>query len=500
MGAVRPTNTVEISEFCVMIAHWLGIFQQKRANNGEAMTEANMASLTANAAPELSRSLKSRHVSMIVFGGIIGAGLFIGSSTAISTIGPAAVISYALAGLLVLFVMRMISEMALALPGIQTFPEFARVGIGNWAGFLVGWLYWYFWVVVIAIEAIAGAKIICEWIPQFEIWQVGIVLMAILTGVNLMSAKSYGEFEFWFASSKVVAIIVFIFVAGAFATGLTSPTGPTFSNLTAHGGFAPAGIAAIFAGVATTIFSLCGAEIATLAAAESKDGAKTIAKMTVSVSVRILIFFVLSIFLIVSIVPWNEIQVGASPFAHALRIMGYPAADLMMNAIVLVAVLSCLNSGIYITSRAMFGLAQNRDAPQSCVQLSKSRVPARAILIASLFSYFALAASVLSPDRVFNFLVNSSGAIMLIIYLLIAVAQLRLRSKFEAEAPEKLQVKMWFHPYGTYAAIAGILGVLALMATSRTQAIEFWASILVMAAFLGSYGLKNLLKQGQTRV
>ncbi len=448
----------------------------------------------AASAPELSRSLQSRHVSMIVFGGIIGAGLFIGSSSAISTIGPAAVISYALAGLLVLFVMRMISEMALAMPGVQTFPDFARKGVGNWAGFLVGWLYWYFWVVVIAIEAIAGAKIICQWMPQFAVWQVGVALMAILTAVNLMSAKSYGEFEFWFASSKVVAIIAFIFVAGAYATGLTSPAGPTFANLTAHGGFAPAGITAIFAGVATTIFSLCGAEIATLAAAESKDGTKTIARMTVSVSVRILIFFVLSIFLIVSIVPWNEIQVGVSPFAHALRAMGYPAADLIMNAIVLIAVLSCLNSGIYITSRAMFGLAQNGDAPQPCIQLSRSKVPARAILIASLFSYVALAASVLSPDRVFNFLVNSSGAIMLFIYLIIAAAQLRLRTKFEAEAPEKLQVKMWFHPFGTYAAIAGMVGVLGLMATSKTQSIEFWASVLVTAVFVISYWLKNKLK------
>ena len=439
------------------------------------------------AANQLSRSLKSRHVSMITFGGIIGAGLFVGSSTAISTIGPAAVLSYALAGFLVLLVMRMISEMAMALPGVQTFPDFAREGVGNWAGFLVGWLYWYFWVVVIAIEAIAGAKIINSWFPQFEVWQIGVTLMALLTGVNLLSARSFGEFEFWFASTKVIAIIVFILVAGAYAFGLTSPSGPTFANLTAHGGFAPAGITAIFAGVATTIFSLCGAEIATLAAAESEEGAQTIARMTISVSVRILLFFVLSIFMIVSVVPWNEIEVGVSPFAHALRVMGYPEADLAMNAIVLVAVLSCLNSGIYITSRAMFGLAQNGDAPQSCVQLSKARVPARAILIASLFSYGALAASVLSPDKVFNFLVNSSGAIMLFIYLLIAWAQLRLRARFEAEAPGALKLKMWFHPYGTWAAMAGMIGVLALMGLSPGHRIELWTSVLVTTGFALSW-------------
>ncbi len=462
------------------------------------MTEHTTGISDTAANTHLSRSLKSRHVSMITFGGIIGAGLFVGSSTAISTIGPAAVLSYALAGFLVILVMRMISEMALAMPSVETFPDFARLGVGNWAGFLVGWLYWYFWVVVIAIEAIAGGKIICAWFPQFEVWQVGVVLMAVLTGINLLSARSFGEFEFWFASTKVVAIIVFILVAAAYAFGLTSPTGPTFSNLTAHGGFAPVGIAAIFAGVSTTIFSLCGAEIATLAAAESEDGAKTIARMTISVSVRILVFFVLSILMIVSIVPWNEIQTGVSPFAHALRNMGYPGADLIMNSIVLVAVLSCLNSGIYITSRAMFGLAKNGDAPQSCVQLSRSRVPVRAILIASVFSYGALAASVLSPDRVFNFLVNASGAIMLFIYILIAFAQLRSRAQLEAQNPERLQIKMWLYPYATWAAIIAMVAVLAMMGLSKDHAIELWTSLLVAAAFLGFYWIRSSIGRSQT--
>jgi GABA permease len=165
----------------------------------------------------------------------------------------------------------------------------------------------------------------------------------------------------------------------------------------------------------------------------------------------------------------------------------------------LVAVLSCLNSGIYITSRAMFGLAKNGDAPQSCVQLNKAHVPVRAILIASLFSYIALAASVLSPDRDFNFLVNASGAIMLFIYLLIAWAQLRLRAKYEAEAPERLQIKMWLFPYGTWLAIIGIVGVLALMGVSDTHAIELWTSVLVATVFILSYWLKNRLQSSSTK-
>ena len=432
---------------------------------------------------QLSRSLKSRHVSMIAIGGIIGAGLFVGSSTAIAHIGPAVVFSYAISGFIILLVMRMLSEMAISVPGVQSFPEFARVGLGPLAGFLSGWLYWYFWVVVVAIEAIAGAKIISLWFPQFPVWAVGMVLMAMLTAVNLMSTKSYGEFEFWFSSIKVAAIVVFILVTAAYAFGLTSPSGPTFSNLTAHGGFAPMVVAAVFAGATSTIFALCGAEIATIAAAESEEPAKVISRMTVTVSFRILIFYILSILLIVAIVPWNTIVPGISPFATALKTMGYPGADVAMNAIVLVAVLSCLNSGLYVTSRALFGLAKYGDAPQWLVQVNKRKVPARAILVASLFSYVALAFEQLSAD-VFSFLINASGATMLFLYLLVAGAQLKLRAKTQAEAPERLQIKMWFHPWGTLFAIASMVAVLIFMGLSPDLSEQLWLSLAVVAVLV----------------
>jgi GABA permease len=219
---------------------------------------------------ELSRSLKSRHVSMIAIGGIIGAGLFVGSSTTISQAGPAAVFSFAIAGFIILLVMRMISEMAIAVDGVQTFPDFARAGLGHLAGFLSGWLYWYFWVVVVAIEAIAGAQILHGWFPTVPELAIGIGLMALLTAVNLLSARAYGEFEFWFSSIKVAAIIVFILVCAAWAFGITSGSGPSFNNLTAHNGFVPNGWGVVLAATTSTIFSLVGAEIATIAAATSR--------------------------------------------------------------------------------------------------------------------------------------------------------------------------------------------------------------------------------------
>lgn len=418
---------------------------------------------------------------MIAIGGIIGAGLFVGSSTSIATVGPAVIITYAISGLVILMIMRMLSEMAMSSPRTGSFTEFVRLGLGHGAGFVAGWLYWYFWVVVVPVEAIAGAVIIRQWLPQFEVWEIGTVLLALLTGVNLLSTRSYGEVEFWLSSLKVAAIIVFIGLGAAWAFGFTSPSGPTFGNLTAYGGFAPAGYAAVLAGVTSVIFSVVGAEISTIAAAESSEPAKTIAKAATSVALRILLFYILSIGLIVSILPWNSIVPGQSPFTQTLVLMKIPAAATFMSLIVLVAVLSCLNSSLYVTSRVLFVLAAKGDAPKWLVALTGRQVPARAILVGSLFGYFALAASVLSPQRVFSFLINSSGATMLIIYLMVCAAQIRHRRMVEAVAPDRLTLRMWWFPYASYLTAGAILAVLIAMAFKYDLAIQLVTSLAVAA-------------------
>ncbi|PZU06114.1 amino acid permease [Sphingomonas sp.] len=433
----------------------------------------------------LGHSLKSRHVAMIAIGGIIGAGLFVGSSTSIATVGPAVIVSYCLAGLIILLIMRMLSEMATLSPSAGSFTELIRIGLGDGAGFVSGWLYWYFWVVVVAIEAIAGGVILAEFLP-LPAWQIGLGLLFLMTIANLFSARSYGELEFWLSSAKVAAIIGFIAIAGLWAFGVTSPNGPTFGNLTAHGGFAPRGWGVVLGGVTSVIFALCGAEIATIAAAESNAPARTIARMTGSVALRILLFYVLSILLIASVMPWTAIVPGQSPFASALAFMGIPAAALIMKIVVLIAVVSCLNSGLYVTSRVLFVLARRGHAPQWLVQVNRRRVPVRATLIGSLFGYLALLASVLSPQVVFSFLVNASGATMLIIYLLVCLAQVRQRRLVERSAPERLIVPMWLFPYATYATIAAIVIVLMSMAFDADLRTQLLASavptIVAMAA------------------
>lgn len=431
-----------------------------------------------NAPSALGRELKSRHVTMITIGGVIGAGLFVGSSAAIATVGPAVVLSYLIAGLLVTLIMRMLSEMASTHPGAGAFTEYTRHGLGDWAGFVGGWLYWYFWVVVIAIEAIAGGVIIAEWIP-LPMWQIAAALLLALAAVNLMSTRSFGEFEFWFASIKVAAIIVFIIVVGGYALGFAPSAVPV--NLTSGEGFMPFGVAAVFAGVATVIFSLVGAEIATIAAAEAAEPAKVVARLTTTIITRILLFYVLSVFLIVAVVPWTTIVPGESPFVAALDRIGVPGAGLAMTLVVLTAVLSCLNSGLYVVSRVLFVLARHGDAPKSLVAVNRRQVPVRSILVATAASALLLGVAIISPDDAFTLLVNASGALMLMVYLLVAVAQIRLRRVRQAEGAPPPPIRMWLFPWLSWAAVIGIVGLLVAMGFMPALRSQLFASLCVAA-------------------
>ena len=356
--------------------------------------------------------------------------------------GPGVFITYALSGVLIIMVMRMLAEMAVAKPSTGSFADYSRDALGHWAGFSVGWLYWYFWVIVVGFEAIAGAKIIQYWI-DIPLWVSALVFMILMTATNLFSVKSYGEFEFWFAGIKVAAILAFIAIGACFVLGLWPDKSMDFSNLWSHGGFMPMGAGVITVGIVTVIFSMVGAEIATIAAAESADPEKAVAKAANSVILRILLFYVGSVFLLATIVPWNNDQLAGSPFVAAFTEMGIPYADHIMNAVVLTAVLSCLNSGMYTASRMLFVLAARREAPPQLVRVTRRGVPANAILASSVVGFLCVIAAAFSPGTIFAFLLNSSGAIILFVYMLIAISQIVLRYR---DRDADLRLKMWLFP------------------------------------------------------
>ncbi|VWC12553.1 GABA permease [Burkholderia lata] len=446
---------------------------------------------------DLKCGLKQRHMTMIALGGVIGAGLFVGSGVVIQQTGPAAILSFLITGGLVVLVMRMLGEMACAMPAVGSFYEYARLAFGNWrgpgkmAGFLTGWMYWYFWVIVVALEAVAGAKLIQFWLPDTPAWIISLALLVVLTLTNLISVGSYGEFEFWFSSIKVGAIIVFLFLGGLYVLGLWPASMHTTSvlpTLLGHGGFMPLGIGPVMSGAVAATGFYFGAEIVTIAAAEAKEPAKAVAKATNSVITRVLVFYVGSVALVVALVPWNSHQM-ATPYVSALEVMGLPAAANVMNAIVLTAVLSALNSGLYAASRMLFALTRHGDAPAALAKVNKRGVPVRAILLGTVFGYVSVVMSYVSPDTVFAFLVNSYGTVALFVYVLIAFSQLRLRKRLDPVAASKLRVKMWAYPYLTWVAIVGMVGILVAMAFIPDQRKPLWLGVASLGVLVVAYGL-----------
>ena len=437
----------------------------------------------------LQPGLKQRHLSMIAIGGVVGAGLFVGSGSVINGVGPAAFLAYAATGVLIVLVMRMLGEMAAAEPSTGSFADYADRSLGRWAGFSVGWLYWYFWVIVVGFEAVAGAAILQRWIPGVPLWIMALVLLVLMTATNLFSVKSYGEFEYWFSAIKVGCILTFIVAGSAFVLGLWPGRDADFSNLTAHGGFVPNGWGAIGSGIAIVVFSMVGAEIATIAAAESAEPQRAVIRATNSVVFRIATFYVGSLFLLATILPWNSQSVLTSPFVTAFDTMGIPAAAELMNFVVLTAVLSCLNSGLYTASRMLFALSAKGQAPAAVGEVNGRGVPARAILWSTLVGYASVVAAYTSPETVFLFLLNSSGAVILFVYLLICFSELRMRRRLEREAPERLVVKMWLYPILPVLAAVAIIGILTSMYVDTDTRVQILCSLGSWALVLVAYAV-----------
>lgn len=439
---------------------------------------------------ELRRTLKTRHMEMIALGGVIGAGLFVGSGVVIQATGPAAVLSFALTGTLVVLVMRMLGEMAAAYPAVGGFYEYNRLALGELAGFMTGWMYWYFWIIVVALEAVAGARLLTYWFPHTAPWRFTLGLMMVFTLLNLLSVRSWGETEYWFASIKVVAITLFLGIGIVVASGFWPGLSGGFANLTAHGGFMPMGFAPVLTGAVAATGFYFGSEIVTVAAAESAEPERAVARATQSVISRVLVFYVGSILVVVTLVPWNSAGI-LQPYVSALQAVHVPGAAQIMNGVILTAVLSALNSGLFASSRMMMALARRSDAPRAVARLNRRGVPVRAILISTAFGYVAVVMNYVSPEHVFAFLVDSYGTVAIFVYILIALSELRLRRQIERDAPERLRVRMWAFPTLTIVAIVTMCTIVAAMAFLPDQRWPLLFGVISALVMLCGYAFRR---------
>ncbi|MGH4028302.1 amino acid permease [Actinomycetota bacterium Odt1-20B] len=412
----------------------------------------------------LGGGLKQRHLTMLGLGGVIGAGLFVGSGAGIAVAGPGIVVSYLIAGTLAMCVMRMLGEMSAAMPASGSFSVHAERALGRWAGFSVGWLYWFLLVVVLAVEATGAAQIANQWVPGVPQWAWVLLFMFVFTGANLAAVKNFGEFEFWFAALKVFAIVAFLVLGLLAVFGVLPDTDPVgFTHLTGDGGFLPNGWSGVVSGVLAVVFAFGGLEVVTIAAAESDDPVRSVARAVRSAVFRILFFYVGSMLVIVTVLPWTAQKSGISPYVTVLDSIGVPSAGTIMNIVVFVALLSALNANLYGSSRMVFSLAERGEAPKGLLKVSPGGVPRRAVLASVAFGFVSVFLNLKWPDTVFSYLLNAVGAVLLFVWALIAVSQLRLRRRIEREAPERLVLKMWGFPYVTWAALVAMAVVIGLM-------------------------------------
>ncbi|MFE7952544.1 amino acid permease [Streptomyces sp. NPDC057426] len=450
----------------------------------------------------LSHGLKQRHLTMLGLGGVIGAGLFVGSGAGIAVAGPGIVLSYLIAGTLAMLVMRMLGEMSAAMPASGAFSVHAERALGRWAGFSVGWLYWFLLVVVLAVEATGAAQIAHGWVPGVPQWGWVLIFMIVFTVANLAAVKNFGEFEFWFAALKVGAIVLFLALGTLAIVGWLPDTEPVgTAHLTGDGGFLPNGWGGVVSGVLAVVFAFGGLEVVTIAAAESEDPARNVARAVRSAVWRILFFYVGSMLVIVTLLPWTSMRPGQSPYVAVLVAIGVPSAGQIMSIVVFVALLSALNANLYGASRMVFSLAERGEAPKWLLKVSgvgvppdevRGRVPRRAVLASVAFGFVSVLLNLKWPDSVFLYMLNAVGAVLLFVWGLIAVSQLRLRRRIERETPQLLTLRMWGFPWLTWTALAAMAAVLGLMLTddgARPQVL--WSGAATGAVLLVA-GLREL--------
>ncbi|RAX10356.1 D-serine/D-alanine/glycine transporter [Photorhabdus bodei] len=383
---------------------------------------------------QLQRNLSNRHIQLIAIGGAIGTGLFMGSGKTISLAGPSIIFVYMIIGFMLFFVMRAMGELLLSNLNYKSFSDFSADLLGPWAGFFVGWTYWFCWVITGIADVVAITSYISYWQPDFPQWLTSLLCVSLLLSLNLATVKLFGEMEFWFAMIKIVAIIALI-VTGAVLIGMhfQSPAGHTASlaNIWNDGGFFPKGLSGFFAGFQIAIFAFVGIELVGTAAAETKDPMKSLPRAINAIPIRIITFYVLALIIIMSVTPWRSIIADKSPFVELFVLIGLPAAASIVNFVVLTSAASSANSGVFSTSRMLFGLAKEGDAPRQFSRLSRRSVPASGLIFTCLCLSCGVVLIYLIPDvmHVFTLVTTVSAILFMFIWSMILCSYLVYRKR-----------------------------------------------------------------------
>ena len=413
---------------------------------------------TDNKSPAMHRKLKNRHMQMIALGAAVGTGLFYGSAPTIQLVGPGIILSYLLTGIFIFFVMRMLGEMTVREPVSASFSHFAGKYWHPFMGYLSGWNYWTLYMLAGMAELAAIAVYMNYWFPSLPQWLSTLICIVIITGINLSTVRAYGEAEFWASFIKIGAIVAMI-LFGFYLIFATMGAFPqNFSNLWTNGGFFPNGGWGFLCSLAIVMFSFGGVELIGITAGEAQDPQRTIPKAIKQIFWRILIFYVLSIIMIGLLLPYNDPRllqssvkdIAVSPFTLVLQATGVPAAASVMNAVILTAILSAGNSGMYASTRTLHAMAMQGQAPKVFARVSRRGVPVPALLLTTAVSALCFTSSLFGDQRVYLWLVNLTGLCGFIAWLGIAISHYRFRKGFLAQGRslDELPYRARWFPFG----------------------------------------------------
>ncbi|MEX3505401.1 amino acid permease [Corynebacterium sp. LK2510] len=436
----------------------------------------------AGMAAGLRRELKTRHLTMMGLGSAIGAGLFLGTGVGIQAAGPAVILAYLVAGAITVCIMQMLAEMVAARPSSGTFSTYAEQAFGNWAGFAVGWLYWFMMVMIMAVEITGASAIIAGWLGVSP-WIPALVAILTFTVINFAAVRNYGEFEFWFALIKVAVIVGFLILGTLLWLGILPASGFVGLDNIAEVGFMPNGWGGVATALLAVAFAFGGIEMVTIAAAESEEPETAVHSAIRTIIWRISIFYIGSVILIALLLPYGTIggarDASESPFTAVLQLANIPGAVGIMEAVIVVALLSACNTQIYGTSRFLHNLAQRGDAPEFFRHTDSRGVPLRGVVVSVLFGFIAVGLQYWNPPGLLAFLLNAVGGCLIVIWFVITFSFLRIHPRLEATG-EITHVRMWAPKVLPWATVALAAVIVVLMATTPDGRFQIFAVAVVV--------------------
>lgn len=437
--------------------------------------ELTIADPAAKPTDSLKRAMKSRHLFMITLAGVIGTGLFLGTGEVISTVGPGGtILAYCVGGLLLYLTMVCLGEMSAVMPVSGSFQAHATKFIGPGSGFMIGWVYWVSWATFIGLEFLSAGIIMRYWFPDTPTWIWSAIFIVVITGINCFTVRSFAETEYVLAAIKIIAVSAFIILGGLAIFGVIGMEGqgaPGLSNFTAHGGFFPTGFGAVLGVMMTVVYTFMGSEVMGVAAGETENPAAAVPRAVRTIVFRLVFLYLGAIIVLIALIPWDQAGLDESPFVTVLDAIGIPYAASLLNAVILVAILSVGNTGLYMCTRILWSLSKEHAAPKVFGKTTKAGIPIASLLFTIAFGLLSLLTSVVAVDTLFVFLISVSGIGGALCWMTIAWSQFCFRRRYLAAGHDArdLPYAAPLYPITPLLVIAINIAVFVAMAFQQTQ-------------------------------